>query len=838
MKEIIQYFNFNKKKLLIIVIFLLALVGISLIKFPVNSITIKIYYEKPESGNVQFYWLDSQNDVYSENNVEYSTINHGKSEIILDYNHGDIKNIRIDFINEKKVCVVKKIDICIAGIIYKRISADELVKYIENTSNIAKYAIKKEKLVINPATADPSVEFNKEFDSLVLNGFRGNYNIYNVISCLFLLSLCLLFYKRNKIKKGIKENSRFWKYKYSTWFQIYLCISVNVMYLYMFVKQYIIESKIINWTFVIVWLYCLLFVVAFFIKDMKIIIDSFLKKQIIIFFFAIYNFIVIELISDHLLQVLPGYVLFNIMLYYFVINITDIFIPNLKISIIIVNISSFILVLADYYIMIFRGSHFVPWDIRAISTAFSVMGSYKISLDKRIIIGIICIILEALLVHMLIDEKRIKKYRQIILSGVGLLIIVISLNTNSTALWDIDSEYSKQGFTVGFFSYIKYMSYSTPKGYSRDKAQEIIDGQSTIKGGGTKAKNIIVIMNESFSDLRVINNEIIDDSYMPYYDSLKRNVIKGNLYVPVFGGGTCNSEFEVLTGVSTRYTPTTPYVTTINKNINSLCRFFDNNGYTSIAFHPFLIQNWNRNNVYPYLGFQKVYDMSDMNEKQYIRWCISDESDYKKVIELYNSNQENPIFVHNVTMQNHGSYSEDYGNLENVADLSQYGNFPQAETYLSLIKQSDNAIEDLCEFFSDIDEPTLICFFGDHQPSIETEFYELLYGKKLDELTEEERMKQYVTPFFIWTNYDIEDQYIDKISANFLGDIIMLTAGYDLSGYDAFTYRLYEKYPVISLNGIYDNKGHFYQKDDLLQKDLIMQYKYLQYYRMNTKYQE
>ena len=172
-------------------------------------------------------------------------------------------------------------------------------------------------------------------------------------------------------------------------------------------------------------------------------------------------------------------------------------------------------------------------------------------------------------------------------------------------------------------------------------------------------------------------------------------------------------------------------------------------------------------------------------------------------------------------MQNNAAYNGKYEDLKKYVDLSEYGDFNDTETYLSLIHESDKAIQKLCNYFKNIDEPTLICFFGDHQASIEEDFFELLYGKPLDDLTDEEQMKRYITPFFIWANYDIEEQYIDKISANYLEDLILLTAGYDLTGYEAFTYNLYQKYPVISANGIYDKDGNFYTEDAELDKELI-----------------
>ncbi|MCO7155060.1 hypothetical protein NIA73_18590 [Anaerobutyricum hallii] len=57
-------------------------------------------------------------------------------------------------------------------------------------------------------------------------------------------------------------------------------------------------------------------------------------------------------------------------------------------------------------------------------------------------------------------------------------------------------------------------------------------------------------MNEAFSDLSVINEFSTNEDYMPFIHSLKKNTIKGSLYMSIFGSGTCNSEFEYLTGNS------------------------------------------------------------------------------------------------------------------------------------------------------------------------------------------------------------------------------------------------------------------------------------------------
>ena len=185
-------------------------------------------------------------------------------------------------------------------------------------------------------------------------------------------------------------------------------------------------------------------------------------------------------------------------------------------------------------------------------------------------------------------------------------------------------------------------------------------------------------------------------------------------------------------------------------------------------------------------------------------------------------------------MQNHGGYKKNYDNFISEEDLSDYGDFPQAETYLRLIRESDQALAELIEYFKSVEEPTLICFFGDHQPALENSFYEYLYGKPLDSLTPQELQKKYITPFLLWANYDIEEQYIDKMSANYLGAYVAKIANYDLPAYESFQYRLYQEYPVISEFGIYDKKGNYYDADSSIDVEkALLEYQYLQYYRLH-----
>ena len=119
-----------------------------------------------------------------------------------------------------------------------------------------------------------------------------------------------------------------------------------------------------------------------------------------------------------------------------------------------------------------------------------------------------------------------------------------------------------------------------------------------------------------------------------------------------------------------------------------------------------------------------------------------------------------------------------------------------AAQYFSLLRESDRAIQALIEHYQDSDERTMIVFFGDHQPPLGNDFYEKLYGKKLDDRTTEEVFQQYEVPFFIWTNYDQPEREGVVLSSNLLGTLTAQLAGFPLTGYQQLHSRLLDALPV------------------------------------------
>lgn len=344
--------------------------------------------------------------------------------------------------------------------------------------------------------------------------------------------------------------------------------------------------------------------------------------------------------------------------------------------------------------------------------------------------------------------------------------------------------------------------------------------------------NIIVIMNESWADFEDYGNLELSESVMDYIKSLD-NTIFGHAYTSVFGAGTSASEFEFLTGNSMAFLPSgsIPYQQYVKSEKYSLASALKELGYSCTAMHPGERTSWQRNEAYPQLGFDDFLCVDDMhvalsNEHDY----VGDDSSFNEIIYQYEHRDESkPFFLFNVTIQNHGSYTvEDYEAEVYVAD--EPGKYPQAEQYLTLANKTDQDFEILVDYFSACDDPTIILMFGDHQPSVETEFLEKAYGVAMDEMTMDDYMGKYKVPFVFWANYDLPDDSIEITSLNFLKQYLMDYAGIEKSNYDEFLTQLSETMPAMTFVGYYGADGHAYSHLEQTEYDaLIEDYSVVQY---------
>ena len=547
--------------------------------------------------------------------------------------------------------------------------------------------------------------------------------------------------------------------------------------------------------------------------------------------------------------------------------------------------------LAGFYVLEFRGVPIQPWDLLSLGTAASVADNYDYSLDRDAAISLLSLI-ALFLLEFFIKARfprrkaaakegpsgrkfRFRPWQARLLLGAfsGLLlsgytkmlhnetIVQTKLRLYDKLFTPTTIQY-KDGTLTAFLMELQYISVEKPAGYSDEKAQEILASygsrpvlSDSSKNSGhdtaslnqsfsrteeeaeeTSFPNIIVIMNEAFSDPAVLGELSTNEDYMPFVHSLldgADNTVSGYLNVSVKGGNTANTEFEYLTGHTMAFLPygSIPYQQYIKKEHPSLASHLSSLGYYTVAMHPYHASGWNRDTVYPDLGFEELHFEEFFQDVPKVRKYTSDLGDYEKLIDVFeNKPGDQPLFLFNVTMQNHSSYSDwdDYDNF--TPDITVDGSSSKLlPAYLSLMKLSDEAIEGLVNYFSMQDEDTMIVFFGDHQPTDSIVNPVLaLYDKSCSDLTAEEEYLRYQVPFFIWANFDIEEETGVEISPNFLGTKTLETAGLPLSSYFSFLSDLNEDVSVLSASRVLLSDGTATDID--AQEDLLSDYKTLQYY--------
>ena len=146
-------------------------------------------------------------------------------------------------------------------------------------------------------------------------------------------------------------------------------------------------------------------------------------------------------------------------------------------------------------------------------------------------------------------------------------------------------------------------------------------------------------------------------------------------------------------------------------------------------------------------------------------------------------------------MQNHGGYN--YEDYSNTIEVSQYSESPgDVSQYLSLLNETDKAVEQLIRYFEANDRDVVIVLFGDHMPGFTSEFYERVNGGPID--TPEEKSLIYKVPFFIWTNKEIDNKYIETTSLNYLSNFMYEVADLPFPPYGAFLEDIRVEIPSIS----------------------------------------
>ena len=548
----------------------------------------------------------------------------------------------------------------------------------------------------------------------------------------------------------------------------------------------------------------------------------------------------------------------NIAFYYWLFLFVFFIAGRTSISMAICVAAIAIIGVGNYFVVMFRSNPIVPWDIYSFETAMGVADNYVFSVDWALAEHIAMFIL-MLIVGVRTNIRLNKKILRPILT-VAMCIPAyfyisylwqdnLERNTGlNDTLFNAKYMHSKDGFFVSFILDIHFLQIEEPKNYSDEYALSLLNEQEVEKvETPEELPDIIAIMDETFSDPAVLGEFETNKDYMPFVHSILRgevaNTISGYTDVSVLGGNTANSEFEFLTGNSMAFFPngSVPYLQYIRDGISTIVPQLEEYGYTTYGTHPYRAKGWNREFIYDLMGFDYRYFQGSFPFEDKLRNYVSDEADFKSILEWRN-NTEGPFFMFNVTMQNHSNYGGDFDNFDPqiVAKFKNTSSNKYLNKYLSLMYETDQDVASLLSELSQSDRKTIVVFWGDHQPNdyVVRPIYKE-YGLDFDNQTYEQQQQRQKTPFFIWANYDIQEQTNVEISLNYLNILLFETAGLQLDEYQTFRKNLWQgQIPMMNAVGYRNDDGDLVEYDDAPEEiqNLLNEYQNIQYYRMEREY--
>lgn len=436
--------------------------------------------------------------------------------------------------------------------------------------------------------------------------------------------------------------------------------------------------------------------------------------------------------------------------------------------------------LASGVILGFRGTPLIWADMFSMKEGMAIAGNY-LSLGMLKYVAVALVIIIVMLLTLWFSERYKSKNK--VFNPYGLIILPITIVITGSFYgnikdsidiyrWDLPTSYHQNGFVYSFLDTAAGFEVKEPVNYSKASIDNIKDtiiedeqlasnDAKTASAKPAEFPNIIIVQLESFMDLDRINGLTFTEDPTPNFRKIANESTRGFLKVPTYGGGTVRSEFEVLTGLSTDYLPVgeIPNNNILKKQpVESLAYILHDLGYGTSVVHNYEGNFYNRDTVFPNLGFDTYVPMEYMDKPNNDQWQYPEDVLNINPIERILGENEKPQFIYNITVESHGGYSAtDFDNYTVSGNLSQEEQ-NELQCYIDKLKGVDEYIKEIVEHVEDSGEPTVIAMFGDHLPSLKV-------------INDDENVlkdgNKYLTDFFIWDNIGLSKENINMEAEEF-----------------------------------------------------------------------
>lgn len=373
------------------------------------------------------------------------------------------------------------------------------------------------------------------------------------------------------------------------------------------------------------------------------------------------------------------------------------------------------------------------------------------------------------------------KQRRIISLASILSIIFIAIPATTTVAQEnnivagyftnIAQGYMDYGFVYSFSSGFVNWGMNKPQEYDEaviDALMQAVNDDKAVTTVTTEnGPNIITVLLESFVDPYEYNFMTYSQDPTPFYHYLEDNYTSGYLTMPVVGAGTANAEFEILTGMRLHHfgTGEYPYKTILKEveNCESIASYLKSIGYGTHAVHNNCGDFYSRINAFSMMGFdtftsEELMDITEFTPNQgWAEDSILAEETMKTLMST-----PGPDLTYVITVGQHGVYPEKPV-IENPY-CEVYGLATEEETnawtyYMHQANKTDQFIKELITYLEQLDEDTIVVFWGDHLPTMGLEDGDMVSGDI------------YKTKYITWNNFGLEKKDKDLYAYQLMADI-------------------------------------------------------------------
>lgn len=384
--------------------------------------------------------------------------------------------------------------------------------------------------------------------------------------------------------------------------------------------------------------------------------------------------------------------------------------------------------------------------------------------------------------------------------------------------WNQKTNYQAHGFLGGFLYNMPTTAMETPADYTPAKMAEVAARYQRLaekinktRKGSLAKTNVVVVLSESFSDPTRLQGFQLAEDPIRRTRALMDRTTSGTMMTQLYGGGTANMEFEVLTGQSIGlFKPqlSSPYQMLVSSydQYPSAVSWFAAQGHVPIAIHPYMTTMYKRQSVYQTFGFTDFIHDTTMASAEKIEkgQFISDKSAFDEVERQIKASTE-PLMVNLVTMQNHIPVEDAYSDPIPVTGVSG-GQANRISNYARGLAHTDKALADFLGRLKKSKEKTVVIFYGDHLPGI--------YDSEIRDTNGDLTIHQ--TPFFLWSNRGKQVADPQPVTS----PIYFLPLLYELADapippYYALLQRLHARVPAIEQGRILNPAGQLVERSAL-----------------------